>query len=194
MPEINYQPITTVPRGRAVAAPREVVGGSSILGGLGSDAFLKLFIAQLKYQNPMEPMDGTQMMQQTSQFTMVETLQALSEAQKTTMGYTQMSTATGLIGRSVTALDNGERITGVVDRVQVSTDGPVLVMGNRQVPITAVVSVGVPPASTGSTSAPVPTATTTTGITGTTGTGTTGTTPTTGTTGTTGAAPSSSTP
>ncbi len=165
MPEVTYQPITTVPRGPAVAAPRQVVGGSSILGGLGSDAFLKLFIAQLKYQNPMEPMDGTQMMAQTSQFTMVETLQALSEAQKTTMGYTQMSTATGLIGRSVTALDNGETVTGVIDRVQVSTDGPVLVMGARKVPITAVISVGVPPASTGATPGPATSTTPTTGAT-----------------------------
>ena len=154
--DITFQPITTQPRGPVATETRRVTGGSSILGGMGSDAFLKLFIAQLKYQNPMEPMDGTQMMQQTSQFTMVETLQALSEAQKTTMGYTQMSTATGLIGRSVTALDNGETVTGVVDRVQVSTDGPILVMGTRQVPITAVISVGVPPATTGG---PGPTAT-----------------------------------
>jgi flagellar basal-body rod modification protein FlgD len=145
MPEINFQPISAgqTSATNATALP---AAGATGLGGLTGDAFLKLFVAQLKYQNPMEPMDSSQMMQQTSQFTQVETLQKLAASQNTIMGYQQMSTATDLIGKSVTALVDGVRTTGVVDRVQVSSSGPILVMGDRQIPLTEVVSVASAPA------------------------------------------------
>jgi len=42
---------------------------------IGKDMFLKLLVAQLKYQNPMEPVDSSQFMAQTAQFTMAEKLQ-----------------------------------------------------------------------------------------------------------------------
>jgi flagellar basal-body rod modification protein FlgD len=139
MPEMNFQPITapTTTTATTPTASSDQTG----LSGLTGDAFLKLFVAQLKYQNPMEPMDSSQMMQQTSQFTQVETMQKLAATQSTIMGYQQMSTATDLIGKSVTALVAGVRTTGVVDRVQVSSSGPILVMGDQQIPLTEVVSV-----------------------------------------------------
>ena len=135
--DLNFQPITTT----QPATTPTATAGTTGLGGLTGDDFLKLFVAQLKYQNPMEPMDSSQMMQQTSQFTQVETLQKLAQSQSTIMGYQQMSTATELIGKSVTALVDGVRTTGVVDRVQVSSSGPILVMGDQQIPLTEVVSV-----------------------------------------------------
>ncbi len=140
MPDLNFQPITAgQPAATTPAATSS--GDATGLGALTGDAFLKLFVAQLKYQNPMEPMDSSQMMQQTSQFTQVETMQKLAATQNTIMGYQQMSTATDLIGKSVTALVDGVRTTGVVDRVQVSSSGPILVMGDQQIPLTEVVSV-----------------------------------------------------
>ncbi len=40
--------------------------------GMDSEAFLKLFVAQLQYQDPLKPQDSTAMLQQISQLTMVE--------------------------------------------------------------------------------------------------------------------------
>jgi flagellar basal-body rod modification protein FlgD len=40
--------------------------------GMDSEAFLKLFIAQLQYQDPLKPQDSSAMLQQLSQLTMVE--------------------------------------------------------------------------------------------------------------------------
>jgi flagellar basal-body rod modification protein FlgD len=156
MPELNFQPISA---GQTSATNQTTMpaSGATGLGGLTGDAFLKLFVAQLKYQNPMEPMDSSQMMQQTSQFTQVETLQKLAASQNTIMGYQQMSTATDLIGKSVTALVDGVRTTGVVDRVQVSSSGPILVMGDQQIPLTEVVSVASAPAPTAPAATPATT-------------------------------------
>ena len=65
----------------AAAASTTSSSGTSATGfnAMGSDAFLKLLVAQLKYQDPSHPTDGTQMMAQTAQFQMVEKLQQLDD-------------------------------------------------------------------------------------------------------------------
>jgi flagellar basal-body rod modification protein FlgD len=115
---------------------------SSVIGGLGGDTFLKLLVAQLKYQNPMEPTDGTQFLQQTAQFTQVETLQELAKTQQSLMNLTQFSLAVGLSGKSVDALGNdGQRFSGTVSSIQFTADGPQLEVGDQWVPIQNVVEV-----------------------------------------------------
>lgn len=48
---------------------------------LGADkgTFLKLLISQLKYQNPLDPADGTQFVTQLAQFTTLEQSTQMSE-------------------------------------------------------------------------------------------------------------------
>lgn len=77
---------------------------------LGQDAFLKLLMAQLKNQDPLQPTDGTQFVTQLAQFSQVE--QAVS--QSTTLGNiaTQLlgmsnSNASDLVGKTVTIQGKG---------------------------------------------------------------------------------------
>jgi hypothetical protein len=46
---------------------------------LDQDAFLKLMVAQLRYQNPMSPADPQAFLAQTAQFTTVEKLTQLTQ-------------------------------------------------------------------------------------------------------------------
>ena len=71
------QPVLSVTSNGTAAVGSAAKDGSK----LDKDAFLKLMVAQLKYQNPMSPTDPSAMMAQTAQFTMVESLQAISQSQ-----------------------------------------------------------------------------------------------------------------
>src|SRR5436305_9829804 len=66
------------------------------------DTFLKLLVAQLKYQDPLSPTDGTQFLTQTAQFTELETLQKIQSQQADAAKSSQMLAAASMVGRSVT--------------------------------------------------------------------------------------------
>jgi flagellar basal-body rod modification protein FlgD len=74
---------------------------------LGRDAFLKLLVAQLRYQNPLEPSDPGDFMAQTAQFTMVESLEELSKASESTAAAQRVATASSLVGRTVSYIGGG---------------------------------------------------------------------------------------
>jgi flagellar basal-body rod modification protein FlgD len=46
---------------------------------LGMDEFLNLFITELKYQDPLDPVDNNEFISQTSQFTQVEQLTSIND-------------------------------------------------------------------------------------------------------------------
>jgi len=57
-------------------------GSTGSNGVMGKDDFLKLMIAQLKNQDPLSPMDGTQFAAQLAQFSSLEQLANLNETVK----------------------------------------------------------------------------------------------------------------
>jgi flagellar basal-body rod modification protein FlgD len=101
--------------------PTPITGTSAAATGqtdpqaVGKDMFLKLLVAQLKYQNPMEPVDSSQFMAQTAQFTMVEKLQAMAAQTDALVAGEAAQRAAGLLGRHVTYTDStGAAQSGVV--------------------------------------------------------------------------------
>ena len=84
--------------------------------GLGKDAFLQLLVAQMKYQDPMEPTDNTEYVSQLATFSQLE------EMQNMTAGMS-LQRASGLVGEEVVckvinkSTGNTEYAQGVVDYV-----------------------------------------------------------------------------
>jgi flagellar basal-body rod modification protein FlgD len=103
------------------------------------DTFLKLLVAQLKYQDPSNPADSTQFLAQTAQFTQVEKLGQIADMIKAQ----QLIGASALVGRTVTYQDaNGETQTGVVTKTKLNGDSePTLVVGNTDVQLSKVTEV-----------------------------------------------------
>jgi flagellar basal-body rod modification protein FlgD len=120
--------------GMTGAAPAPTQTGDA-LGGLDGHAFLKLLVAQMRYQNPMSPSDPGAMLQQTSALRQVETLQQLAASQQQLSGMQEAAMAAGMVGKSVNAVDsNGAPLQGVVDSVRFTPEGPVLLIGGTVVP------------------------------------------------------------
>ena len=113
------------------------------LGQLGSDAFLQLLVAQLKYQNPMNPSDSSAMLEQTAMFTTVETLQSIAEMNQTLMGFQEVTMALGVVGKHVSALSlEGLQVEGLVESVRFTADGPFLSLDTgEEVPMVNVITV-----------------------------------------------------
>ncbi|MFI5493156.1 flagellar hook assembly protein FlgD [Actinoplanes sp. NPDC051859] len=103
------------------------------------DTFLKLLVAQLKYQDPSNPADSTQFLAQTAQFTQVEKLGQIAEM----MQAQQLIGASSLVGRTVTYQDaSGATQTGVVTKSKLNGDSePTIVVGNTDVALSKVTEV-----------------------------------------------------
>ncbi len=108
---------------------------------MGKDAFLKLLVAQLKYQNPLSPMDGTQFISQTAQLTMTEKLEELSKLSETTVLDANRRTASELVGKTI-SYDNGTNVVdGVVTSARMNGGNPILMIGRTEVPLGSVLEV-----------------------------------------------------
>lgn len=119
--------------------------------GIDKDAFMKLLVAQLRYQNPLAPTDGAQFLQQAAVMAQVERLDALARMQAEAAAYQQLILTASLVGRQVTGRPEGadEPITGVVDAVRFRNGAPILVVGDHEVPMANVEELGNPPARAG---------------------------------------------
>jgi flagellar basal-body rod modification protein FlgD len=116
-------------------------------GNLGKDDFLKLLVAQLKYQDPDKPADSSQFMAQTAQFTLVEKFEELAKSQTELLTATRAQSATSMVGQKVTWTDGtGASKSGVVDAVSITAGVPSLSVGDQTVALDTVTRVEHPTA------------------------------------------------
>ena len=93
------------------------------LKDLDINQFLQLMIAELTNQDPLNPMDNTQLVQQIGSIREIAATDQLTGTLNGLQTGQSLNTASGLLGKRVTALTtDNENITGVVDRVSVEVD------------------------------------------------------------------------
>jgi flagellar basal-body rod modification protein FlgD len=114
---------------------------------LGKDAFLNLLVAQLKYQDPSNPTDSSQFMQQTATFTMVEKLEEMAKAQTSMVNAQNLASATSLVGREISWTEGTATKTGVVTAVQMNNGTAQLAVGDLTVDLSKVTKVTPAPAA-----------------------------------------------
>ena len=122
-------------------APSVAGGGSPSApqnpgGVLGQNEFLKIMIAQLQAQNPLEPGNSNEFLSELAQLTTVEQTTNLANS-------SELSGAVGLIGRHVSyATSAGSTASGVVESVQSNASGTtVTVEGTAGVKLSAITEV-----------------------------------------------------
>jgi flagellar basal-body rod modification protein FlgD len=92
----------------------ETTSSSSGAGELGKDEFLKLFIAQIQYQDPLNPLDSAEFTAQLAQFSSVEQLYGMNDKlgniEETMNNQSEQHDNLGYIGKTVKADDNTMRV------------------------------------------------------------------------------------
>lgn len=88
---------------------------------MNKDDFLKLFVASLQFQDPLNPMQNSEMMQQLSQLGMMEQVTNMTtsvDKLSQVNPESQAANAAKLVGLTVTAVgDDGSPIKGKVEKV-----------------------------------------------------------------------------
>jgi len=98
------------------------------------DQFLTILIEQLKSQDPLDPLDNNDFLQQMTSIQSLESSTSLASNFSVLLAQNQMGAASALIGKEITGLaEGGYNIVGTVERVLIQEDGARLVVGNDTV-------------------------------------------------------------
>lgn len=93
---------------------------------ISQDDFIRLFLAQLQFQDPLEPLDNREFLAQLAQFS------GLEQARQTTQGVDNLllmssgAQALSLLDRDVQVATDGSSVTGKVIAVNFTANGPEL--------------------------------------------------------------------
>lgn len=103
---------------------------------LGKDQFLKLLITQLRYQDPIDPVDDKEFIAQLAQFSSLEQMQNLNQSMTEMMHGQQklaaLSQATQMMGHEVELFTNeGETFFGKVTGVQFKNGWPHILVDGK---------------------------------------------------------------
>jgi flagellar basal-body rod modification protein FlgD len=123
------------------SAVKTVDSNSTGFNGLTSDTFLKLLITQLQNQDPTNPMDSDQLLQQISSMQSLQANIELQSTLKTVSLNQQLASAASFLGKTITAT-NGQNpdVSGVVDSVRVASGKALLTVQGTEVDLANVVS------------------------------------------------------
>lgn len=90
------------------------------------NTFLQLLIAEMKNQDPTNPMDTSQYMSQFAQLSTVEQAMQTNTKLDALLSSQALSQADGLIGRTVSFTDStGESFTGKIASISINTNGSI---------------------------------------------------------------------
>jgi len=110
--------------------------------GLGRDAFLQLLLTQVSNQDPLEPLDNTEMVAQLAQFSALEQMSNVASGVETLSGnidQLNFINASNLLGKEITGLDQeGQFIQGTVEHVQLDGSVVMLTVNDRLVSMAGV--------------------------------------------------------
>ena len=116
---MNVSLSTALPAGAAPAT-------SASKASVDYQSFLKLLVAEMKNQDPTEPMDSTQYVAQLAAFSQVEQSVQVNTKLDQILSSSSLAQADAIIGRQITSTDG--KVTGTVAEVRLISNGVVAVL------------------------------------------------------------------
>jgi flagellar basal-body rod modification protein FlgD len=134
-PVTGTSPIATASASTSVDRPDQ----------MGSDTFLKLLVAEMKYQDPSNPMSSSDMMAQTATLTQTQALQTIADQNKQTLTLQRSLSAGALVGHQVSyTASDGSTQSGVISAVKISAvdNTSQAVIGGESIDVGRITQVG----------------------------------------------------
>jgi flagellar basal-body rod modification protein FlgD len=104
------------------------------LNNLDVSDFIKLLVAQLQQQDPLEPMKNAELMQQVSQIKSIQSTEQLTTTLDSVSLGQSLANAGSLLQRKIEGLtDVGDKVSGTVDKVTIESGEAVLHVGDQNV-------------------------------------------------------------
>ncbi len=101
------------------SATTSQTASASSMEGMTSDDFLKIMLAELTNQDPLEPMKNQDLLNQIASIRSMETESSMIKAIEDLRSSQQLGSAGSLIGKQVSGLTGpGDSANGTVDRVK----------------------------------------------------------------------------
>lgn len=96
---------------------------------LGQEDFIRLFLTELSFQDPLEPVNNRDFLAQMAQFANLEQTRRANENTENLLAVSAANQALGLIGQQVQATgDDGRTLAGTVGTVLFTANGPQLTL------------------------------------------------------------------
>jgi flagellar basal-body rod modification protein FlgD len=128
--------------GSQTATTSSATADSTPLGKtLNQHDFLKLLVAQMTSQDPMNPQSNADFAAQMAQFSALQTSQSTASELAKLSANQQVQQANGLLGRTVTVQSDESIASGTVDAVQLSGGIPLLLVNGAQYDLSQVLSI-----------------------------------------------------
>lgn len=99
---------------------------------ISQDEFIKLFLAQLNYQDPMEPVNNREFLAQLAQFSSLEQMRQSNANLQSLITMNTSGQALDLLGKNVDVKsDLGVDFNGVIEAIHYTSNGPSLTVKNE---------------------------------------------------------------
>ena len=112
---------------------------------INNDDFMTLLLSELKNQDPLNPMDSTEMMGQIAQLNSLNALITIQDTLKDLKTSQSMSFATNLIGKTVTAVigtdEDAQVVSGVVSSMFMEDGSAYVEVDGQGVEVSTIVEV-----------------------------------------------------
>lgn len=111
--------------GNPISTPLSAASDKNVhdLKDLDINQFLQLMVSELTHQDPLNPLDNTQLVQQLGELRSIAASDQLSTTLQSMQTQQSLTTASSLIGKTITALgSDGQNVTGEVTSVSVEVD------------------------------------------------------------------------
>ena len=122
--------MTNVAAANSSAGSVQFGTSSAVKTNMDYNSFLKLFMAQMKNQDPTKPNDPTATLSQLASFSNVEQSIKLNDKLETLISASNATLASALLGKTVSSLDGS--VTGIAATIESGSSGLTAKLTNGQ--------------------------------------------------------------